>query len=226
MLTFSVFLIPSALSALILNMSNRYFLQEYQTLDDVGLFSLGAKLAGIIPFLFTEPVKKAFGPYLFEQIDTPETCKKTLADFTRFFTAGLAFVTLFISLFSREVIMVMSDQSYSGSYTIVFVLSVSYWFLGLAGIIVMGIHITKKTWIVTLIWPVSAIINILLNIWLIPQYNRMGAAWATLISVIFINISYFYALHRVYPVKFDYINFLKVLVLLLACNRENVSSSY
>jgi O-antigen/teichoic acid export membrane protein len=114
--------------------------------------------------------------------------------------------------------MVMSDQSYSGSHNIVFVLSISYLFLGLAGIVVLGIHITKKTWIITLIWPFSALINILLNIWLIPVHNRMGAAMATLFSVIVITISYFYAVHRIYPVKFDYLSFVKMLLLLLVFN--------
>lgn len=218
MLGFSIFLILPGLSALILNMSNRYFLQEFQTLEDVGLYSLGAKLAGIIPFLFTEPVKKAFSPYLFEQIDNPGECKKTLANFSRIFLAVLSVIALSVSLFSRELIMVMSDQSYSGSHTIVFVLSVSYLFLGLSGIVVMGIHITMKTWIVALIWPISAIANILFNIWLIPVYGRMGAAVATLLSVVIINISYLYALHKVYPVKFEYFKFLKILILLVIFN--------
>ncbi len=218
MLGFSVFLIPGTLSGLILNMSNRYFLQEYQSLEDVGLYSLGAKLAGIIPFLFTEPVKKAFGPYLFALTDNPPECKKTLADFSRIFLAGLSFVALSVSLFSRELIILMSDASYMGSHNIVFVLSVSFLFLGLAGIVVLGIHITRKTWIVTIIWPISAVINILFNIWLIPIYGRMGAAYATMFSVIVINLSYLFALHRVYPVKFEYINFLKVLILLVVFN--------
>jgi O-antigen/teichoic acid export membrane protein len=218
MLSFSVFLIPGALSGLILNMSNRYFLQEYQSLEDVGLYSLGAKLAGIIPFLFTEPVKKAFGPYLFELIENPHESKKLLSDFSRIFLAGLSIVALSVSLFSRELIMLMSDASYLGSHNIVFVLSISFLFLGLAGIVVLGIHITRKTWIVTIIWSISAIVNILLNIWLIPIYGRMGAAYATLLSVVFINLSYLFAISKVYPVKFEYFNFVKILVLLLIFN--------
>lgn len=215
MLGFSVFLIPSNLSALILNMSNRYFLQEYQTLDDVGMYSLGAKLAGIIPFLFTEPVKQAFSPYLFEKIDNPEQCKKTLADFSRIFLAGLSIVALFIALFSREAIMLMADPAFTGSHSIVFVLSFSYLFLGLSGIVVLGIHITRKTWIVTIIWPISAIANIAFNIWLIPVYGRMGAAVATMLSVIVINLLYLFALNRVYPVRFEYLSYLKVLGLMV-----------
>ncbi|MCF8275071.1 MAG: polysaccharide biosynthesis C-terminal domain-containing protein [Flavobacteriaceae bacterium] len=218
MLGFSIFLIPSNLSALILNMSNRYFLQEYQNLEDVGLYSLGAKLAGIIPFLFTEPVKQAFGPHLFGQIDNPIECKRTLVNFTRIFFAGLSIVALSVSLFSREVVLLMADNSYAGSNNIVFILSISYLFLGLAGIIVLGIHITRKTWIITIVWLISAVASILFNIWLIPIYGRMGAATATMLSVILINVLYLYALHKVYPVKLEYFNFIKILFAMLIFN--------
>lgn len=218
MLGFSVFLIPTTLSALVFNMSNRFFLQEYQTTSDVGMYSLGAQIAAIIPFLFTEPVKKAFSPYLFELIDDPISCKRLLVDFSRIFFAGLAIIALVLSLFSREVILVMADPSYKGSHDIVFVLSISYLLLGLSNIIVFGIHITRKTWIVAAVYPIAAAANIALNIWLIPAYGRMGAAIATLVSVIAINILYFIAINRVFPVPFEYKKFLFVLASMISIN--------
>jgi O-antigen/teichoic acid export membrane protein len=218
MLGFSIFLIPANLSAIILNMSNRYFLQEYQSLDDVGLYSLGAKIAGIIPFLFTEPVKKAFSPYLFELVDNKKECKALLANFTRVFLVGLSIIALSFSLFSRELIMLMADQAFQGSHNVVFVLSISYIFLGASGLFVLGIHITRKTWIISIIFPLSAIVNVVLNIWLIPVYGRMGAAYSTLVSVILISLLYLFSLNRVYPVDFQYLKFIKLLILVVLFN--------
>ena len=218
MLGFSLFLIPGNLSGFVLNFSNRYFLNEYTNLDEVGLYSLGAKLSGVIPILITEPVKKAFGPHLYSIIDEPEKCKQQIADFSRLFFAGLAFVALAISLFSSEIVRIVAADSYLGSHSIVFVLSISYLFLGLAGVIIIGVHITLKTWIITAIWLFSAAINIVLNILLIPKYGRMGAACATMLSVLFINISYFLAVSIVYPVKFVYIKYIEVVLLMIAAN--------
>ena len=218
MLGFSIFIIPANLSALILNMSNRYFLDLYQGLDDVGLFSLGAKIAAVIPFLFTEPIKKAFSPYLFELVENPKECKILLAKFLKHFLIGLSIVALSFSLFSRELIMLMADELFHGSHNVVFLLSISYIFLGASGIIVLGIHITKKTWIISVIFFISAIINVFLNIWLIPLHGRMGAAAATLISVIIINLLYLYSLKRVYPVDFKYFEFIKILALVVLFN--------
>lgn len=218
MLSFSIFLIPANLSSLILNLSNRWFLQEYQTIGDVGLFALGSKFAAIIPMLFTEPVKQAFSPYLYQKIDKPVELKKTLSDFSRIFFIGLSVVVLGISMFTREMIMIIADKSYYGSQNVTFILSISFLFLGLAGIIVQGIQVVKKTWIISVVWIYSSIINVFLNFWLVPLYGRMGAAVATLISVIIISISYFIAIEKVFPIKFKYFSFMTVLFLTVVFN--------
>jgi len=226
MLSFAVFLIPANLSALILNMSNRWFLQEYQTLGDVGLYSLGAKFASVIPMLFIEPVKQAFSPYLYEQIENPEKLKKTLSEFSRLFFIGLSIVVVGISMLTREAIMIIADKSFYGSQNVTFILSVSFLFLGLAGIIVQGIQVVKKTWIITVIWIFSSFVNVLLNFWLVPLYGRMGAATATMISVIIICICYFIAIAKVYPVKFNYFAFIIVVFLTIIFNYFSSSIDY
>ena len=120
MLAFSIFLVPSNISSFILNYSNRYFLSAYMDLKEVGLYSLGAKLAAVIPFLFTEPVKMAFSPYIYNIIDDPQKCKQQVADFSRIFFVGLAIVATLISLFAKEAIAIIASTNYSGSHSIVF----------------------------------------------------------------------------------------------------------
>ncbi|MCB5257638.1 MAG: oligosaccharide flippase family protein [Candidatus Cloacimonadaceae bacterium] len=218
MLAFSIFLVPSNISSFILNYSNRYFLSAYMDLKEVGLYSLGAKLAAVIPFLFTEPVKMAFSPYIYNIIDDPQKCKQQVADFSRIFFVGLAIVATLISLFAKEAIAIIASTNYSGSHSIVFFLSFSYLFMGLAGIIVNCIHISLKTWIVTLVWIFSAVINIVLNVLLIPKYGRMGASIATMISSLLIVILYFVAVHFVYPVNFSYSKFIYLSILTVTIN--------
>jgi len=208
MLSFSIFLIVPNLSAFILNFSNRFFLKEYQSLTEVGLYSLAYKLSSIIPLLFTEPVKKAFGPFVFSLIDQPEQCKANIARFTRYFLGGIMVFGFILALFSKEIILIISKEQYHSSSSIVFILVLSYVFLGLSGLVVTSIQITKKTWIVTAIWPVIAIINIGLNLWFIPVWGRTGAALATLISFILINLSYFISGYYVYRVKYEYWKFI------------------
>ena len=120
----------------------------------------------------------------------------------------------------------MADKSYHGSGNIVFVLGISNLLLGLASIIVLAIHITRKTWIITLTWVISSIANIFLNIWLIPLYGRIGAAYATMFSVGFILILYIVAAIKTFPFKLPYFGFIKVFILLILFNQIALSINY
>ena len=213
MLKFSVFLILPTISSFILHLSNRYFLKDYQSLNEVGLYSLGYKISSIIPILMTEPVKLAFGPYLYSFINDPVQAKRLLRNFTRYFLAMVLTFAFMLAVFSRELIMIMSAKSYYESYSIVFILSLSYVFLGMCGIIVYGIQITKQTWLVSVIWPITALCNIGLNLWLIPTYGKYGASTATMISFLLILIAYFIAVHKVYRVDYQYHKFIYLLAI-------------
>jgi len=112
----------------------------------------------------------------------------------------------------------MAAPSFAGSHNIVFVLSTSFLILGLANIVVYGIHISRKTWIEAVVWPIGALTNIAFNILLIPVYGRMGAAVATLLSVVVIIVAYFYAVRKVYPTPFEYKKLILVFVSMVAFN--------
>jgi len=147
MLTYSVPLIPLQVASFVLALSNRYFLQEYRSLEEVGLFSLGYRFASILPLFAIEPLK-AFGPHIFSMVDEPEKCKQTLANFTRYFCAGSCLVALGIGMFSREVIQIMSDSAYHSAHRIVFVLCLSYVFYGLNSLTGFAINIVKRNWLI------------------------------------------------------------------------------
>ena len=71
----------------------------------------------------------------------------------------------------------------------------------------------KQTWIISIIWPVTAICNIVLNILLIPSYGKYGASVATLASFLLILIAYFIAVHKVYSVDFQYKKFIRLILI-------------
>lgn len=211
MLKYSIPLIPLQLAAFILNLSDRFFLQNYQNLNEVGLYSLGYKFASLIPLFAIVPLK-AYGPYIFSLIDNPQKCKKTIADFSRYYVAGILFLTLVVSMFSRELIMIMADKSFYSSWTVIFLLSLSYVFYGISNVISIGIDVEKKTWLKAIFWITAAIINIGLNFLLIPSYGIIGASVATSISFLVVIIMYFIALEHIYPIDFQYSKFILITI--------------
>ncbi|PCI24232.1 hypothetical protein COB57_05265 [Candidatus Peregrinibacteria bacterium] len=115
------------------------------------------------------------------------------------------FFLLFILLFPREIISVISsDQFLSTSSTpgsdsvlpfLIFALLLSF-FSTLCSFTMIAFHQQKKILIVNII---GTIINISLNIYAIPHYSFIGAAYTTIISEIFLILVSFFFLRKVYP---------------------------
>ena len=70
------------------------------------------------------------------------------------------------------------------------------------GLFAPGLHIKNKTKYIPLIVIFSALVNICLNYLLIPIYGLLGAAIATLISVLCNNIIHFIVSQKLYHLVF------------------------
>ncbi len=211
MLKYSIPLIPLQLAAFVLNLSDRFFLQNYQNLNEVGLYSMGYRFASLVPLLAIVPLR-AYGPYIFSLTDDTKKCKKTIADFSRYYVAYVLTITLVISMFSREIIMVMVDKNYYSGWTVVYLLSLSYVFYGTSNILSVGIDITKKTWLKAFSWIIAALVNIGLNFLLVPSYGMIGASIATSISFLLVIVLYLIALKYIYPIELQYMKFIVITV--------------
>ncbi len=215
MIYFSIFMIPSEVSSLIAYMSNRIFIKDYADLTQVGIFSLGYKIASITPILITGPVRRAFKPHIFSLIDNEKKLKREFSNFVRIYGIVVISFIFLLSIFAKEIIVLMADESYLTSYKIVFPLSIGYIFIGLSGLINTGLAVKKKTWVFGLAWIVCAIINLILNYILVPLYGIMGASIATIVSFLSVLIIYSYYLEKIYPISIAYIKLLYLLIVVI-----------
>lgn len=97
-----------------------------------------------------------------------------------------------ISLFSFEIIgLITRSREFLNAYSVVPLLAISVFFVNMREISSFGLYIVKKTNIIGMNVVVAAVINILLNIILIPKWNITGAALATIITqVIYLCMNY------------------------------------
>jgi O-antigen/teichoic acid export membrane protein len=211
MLRFSIPLIPLQVASFILSMSDRFFLQQFRALEEVGLYSLGYKFAAVLPLLTIEPFK-GFVPHIFNLIERPDECKSTLSDFGRYYLAAGLFLALAIGMFSREVIIIMSDPEFHAAYNVVFFLCISYVFYGLYFFSSYAIKIIKKTWLISIPWLIAVIFSLALNYNLVPVYGIYGAVIASVTSYFVLVVCNLIVGYKAYPVNYKYSLFLAVLI--------------
>ena len=185
-LKFSLPMIPVMLSAWILNMSDRIFIERYFTLSDVGLYSMGYNIAGLT-LLIVSSFYIAYNPYFFKITNTEDEyiAKNKLKKSNHFFLLGLIGICFIIAFFSKEVIYFLLDKRYHSAYKIVPIISLAYIVNQANGLVHLFIYQYKKTQVVMCIILFTAGLNIGLNFALIPVYGVYGAAFATLLSFLF-----------------------------------------
>jgi O-antigen/teichoic acid export membrane protein len=199
-LSYGLPLVPHLLAGLILTMSDRYMLEYMVGLAEVGIYSLGYNLGSIMLFL-SGAFDKAWFPFYFSAVDDEEK-KALLPKIATYFVAFSLFVTLIISLFAREIVALMASPAYQAAYRVIPVVALGVFFNCIYLIPVKAFFYYKKTKYIPVLTGVAAVANIGLNLWLIPIYGMMGAAWATVASYF---LMFVLVLH--YSQKLFYINY-------------------
>lgn len=187
----AVFSYPLVLTSIIsfyVTFGDRYFLKLYGSLSEVGLYSLGYKFGFLLSFIATGPFFSIWDSeryQILKRSDALEIFKEVFI----FFSTFSIFAVVLISVFSKNVIMVMASKEFWPAAQVVPIILMGYFFQGLTGFCNLGIMIEKKTLIITKSITLAAMVITVLYFLLIPRFGSMGAAWATLIAFV---VRFFY----------------------------------
>lgn len=91
-------------------------------------------------------------------------------------------------------------------------------FIPLCFMYIFGTLLTANSSLKTLnvLAAIALLTNFLLNLWLIPQYQALGAAYAAIITQTFIGLSNCYFAYKILKIKFNKTLFIKILASFLA----------
>ena len=114
------------------------------------------------------------------------------------------FSLLVVSLFfiSKPIVSIMLASKFSNAWLVVGIVGAGYALKGCYLILLPGIYFANKLKMQSIIEWIAAIINIGLNLWMIPNYGIVGAAFATFLSYLSLPVLAHYISRR--HLKVDY----------------------
>ncbi|MYE87388.1 oligosaccharide flippase family protein [Candidatus Poribacteria bacterium] len=197
-------LLLSEYSNLLIQSGDRYVLRIFNSVSMVGLYSFGYQIAGILQTALVTPLKQALQPVVLKQEADPAAIRGFLrVGATYFYLIGCA-ACLLISLFSREILMLFARKEvFWAAWVIVPIITYSYVQHGLGNFVGWGMGLMKKSFHVSGIVLVAALVNIGLNFLLVPQWGMLGAAFATMLSYIVWNVLKAYYSAKFYDLRFE-----------------------
>jgi O-antigen/teichoic acid export membrane protein len=201
MLRFGAPLIFAQFSIFVLNFSDRFFLQRFRSLDEVGIYAVGYKFGFMINYLMVQPFSAMWEPRMYVVHRRPDHAGIMGQIFT-FYAAALTFGALAISVFSPEIAHVMVGGRFASSSEVIPFVAFSYVFWGLGYYLTTGMLLARKTGSIGGIGAAAACLNLVLNYLLIPYAGMKGAAWVTCLSFAFIAATTYVQAQRVYTLPF------------------------
>lgn len=181
-------------SAVLLNIIDRYSLNYMSLLRSVAFYTLAIKISSVIKLVFVDSVKLAILPVFLKKMDSQDN-KRFYSKILLYSSFVIMYAIVGLSVFSLEITKVIStSKDFWNSVIIIPILSLSVFFINMKEITLYGLHITKKSKMIGKLIVVATAFGLLMNIILIPAWDITGAAVATFLTQVFyFFLSYHFA---------------------------------
>jgi O-antigen/teichoic acid export membrane protein len=199
---FGMPLVPSALFLWVTNFADRFILVKLTDTAEVGLYSVGVRIASAMVLLLT--AFRTAWPAFAYSIERDEEAKNAYGFVLTYLVVISSWVATALALLSPWIVDWLTKPDFSSASRVVGPLAFST--VAFAGYIVISIGVgrarrTQFNWVIT---GIAGVVNVGLCLALIPPYRMMGAAIATIASyaVMFVGMAWWS--QRVYPVPYQW----------------------
>ena len=191
--------------AWIIQLSDRYMLQYFCGEAIVGLYSVSYTVAMVIGTFFVAPISLVLSPKFLRIWESGERERTltTIGSVIKLAILAIIPIYLIISIEAKTIIGILATEKYIAGATIVpFVAgaSVIYLFVWFQQ---SPFSLKEKTKLIPFIFGAAALTNVILNVLLIPKFDMMGAAFATLVSYIVLFILLWWKGQRILKLPYD-----------------------
>lgn len=173
--------IITSCATMVIEWGDRYFLNKFLTVQDVGIYTVGYKFASIITVFLIAPMMQVWNPTMMENRGNEKFASHFSQVVLYYFLVGSAFLfaaTLFLGEF---IYLIIPKASYSAGLRITPVVMLGLLINGLSNFVSAGLFYERKVYKITFVYCFTAVLYIGINYYSIPLFGYEGAAWGSLI---------------------------------------------
>lgn len=201
---------PAEVSLYALNFVDRLIIVRSLGLAEAGLYSLGVKFAQAVNVL-VRGFQLAWPPLAYSIRDDGEA-RRTYATVVTLFVAGCAFVVAGMWLFSRWIVRALAAPKFFDSYEVIGLIAAAVTLYALYLVLVVILGRTGRTEFNLPAAVAALVVNVALNLLLVPQLEIVGAALALVASyLVVLGLMYIFT-QRLFPVPYEWGRLLRVVL--------------
>ena len=195
-------ILPHMLMALGLVAADRFILQYYRGLGEVGIYSV-AYTFGMVMYLVTASISQAWSPLFYDVARNGREGQRLLGRMFSGLSLLLVAIAIFGSLIAQDVVTHFLDKRYlSAGWLIPWIIG-GYLFHALYGILQPSLLQARRVGFLWVVSGVALVANLGLNFLWVPHWGMYGAAWATAAAYMIEAVLLFVYAQWVYPLQFS-----------------------
>jgi O-antigen/teichoic acid export membrane protein len=202
LLKFGLPLLPAGPLMWIVDVSDRYLVERYVSTQEVGLYSLGYRF-GQIMIILVSAMTLAWPPLSYRILGKADA-EVVYSRITSLYLAGAGVVWLAISLFSYDIVALLSPEEFHAAAIYIAPVAFGYLLYGLYVLSVTGLGVAKKSGPISWVTLLAAVVNVGLNVWLIPRFGALVAAYTTIVAYAILTSGCLLVSQRFYPIPYQY----------------------
>jgi O-antigen/teichoic acid export membrane protein len=199
---FGMPLVPSALFLWILNFSDRFFLVKLSGPREVGLYSIGVRMASAI-ILVLAAFRTAWPAFAYS-IEDDDEAKRTYSFVLTYIVLVTSWMALGLGVLAPWLVRLLTTEEFYSAERVVAPLAFAAAAFGAYIVVVIGIGRARQTRSNWLISGAAAVLNVALNLLLIPKYGMIGAAIATIGAYVTLFVGMAWRAQYLYPVPYQW----------------------
>jgi O-antigen/teichoic acid export membrane protein len=200
--------VPHSVAQQIIGFADRYFLNAYGTLRDVGVYSIGASFGLALKF-FLGAFEAAWTPF-FLGLMRDRDAKRVFSTVSTYVLAVLVLLVAGVCATAPAVVRLFTTAQFHTAAAVTPWIALGVMFQGIYLVGSIGLVITKRTKVYPLSTGAAAAASVLANVLLIPRYGILGAAWANAIAYATLAAATVGISWYVYPIRYEWTRLLRI----------------
>jgi O-antigen/teichoic acid export membrane protein len=203
LLKFGLPLLPALPLMWVIDVSDRYLVERFGSIQDVGLYALGYRFGQCMVFLVSA-LALAWPAFNYRILEQPDG-RTIYARIASLYLAGAGLVWLAMSLFASDMIGLLASEEFQPAAVYVAPVAFSYLLYGFYVLTVTGLGVVRRNGPISWMSLIAAAANVGLNVWLIPRLGALVASYTTIIAYGILVAGCLWVSQRAYWIPFRYL---------------------
>jgi O-antigen/teichoic acid export membrane protein len=205
-------LIPATILATLMHNADRFMIRYYQSLDAVGIYSLGYKFPFLLNALLMQSVGSIWMGRTMYDVSREADSSYQFKRIMTYIVSAYVMAQLAMSLAAVPLIRLLAAPKFFPAHEVIPLVAFGLCFHAFDTFFSVEVYLQKKTYLRIVAYLPPALINIVGNAIFLPRYGYMAAAWISVLTYAVFAAAAFWSSRHLHRVEFEGARIFKVFV--------------